>query len=361
MISSPTLLLDEAKCRANIERMAAKARENKMSLRPHFKTHQSSDVAQWIREAGITKCTVSSIRMAAYFQEAGWDDITIAFPVNIREWDLVSHLAGRGDINITITSPHVVETLLTLDVPKSVGYFIKIDVGTHRTGFRHVEVKEIEYVLSNLPADRFKFRGFLCHAGHSYACRSEAEVQKVHEEACQIMLNVQSKFKGFGEAIISMGDTPTASLAKGWEGIDELRAGNFVFYDLTQWQIGSCNLNDIAVCMAAPVVAKHPHRNNIIVYGGGVHLSKDRMILNDSTIFGLPVFLDGDMSWTQPDFDSQVVSVSQEHGVINASKKMMDQIQVGDLLGILPVHSCLAADLMKQYQLCAGGQALMLK
>lgn len=38
---TPTLLLDENKCRANIAMMAAKASSHRLIFRPHFKTHQS--------------------------------------------------------------------------------------------------------------------------------------------------------------------------------------------------------------------------------------------------------------------------------------------------------------------------------
>ena len=41
-IETPTLLLNEAIARRNIERMANKARQNGVRFRPHFKTHQSA-------------------------------------------------------------------------------------------------------------------------------------------------------------------------------------------------------------------------------------------------------------------------------------------------------------------------------
>ena len=44
-----------------------KAKENNLIFRPHFKTHQSEDIANWFRQFGIKKCTVSSVSMAEYF------------------------------------------------------------------------------------------------------------------------------------------------------------------------------------------------------------------------------------------------------------------------------------------------------
>jgi D-serine deaminase-like pyridoxal phosphate-dependent protein len=72
-ITHPTLLLDEARCRANIARMAAHAKASNTRLRPHFKTHQSAKIGEWIRAEGVTSIACSSLRMAAYFADAGWD------------------------------------------------------------------------------------------------------------------------------------------------------------------------------------------------------------------------------------------------------------------------------------------------
>ena len=43
-----------AEMRANIQAMAEKARRNKLIFRPHFKTHQSTTVGAWFKEAGVT-------------------------------------------------------------------------------------------------------------------------------------------------------------------------------------------------------------------------------------------------------------------------------------------------------------------
>ncbi|MBK8048603.1 MAG: hypothetical protein IPK16_16670 [Anaerolineales bacterium] len=54
-----------------------------------------------------------------------------------------------------------------------------------------------------------------------------------------------------------------------------MRPGNFVFYDWTQVQVGSCGFDDVAVVAACPVVGKYPDRHEVVLYGGAVHLSKD--------------------------------------------------------------------------------------
>jgi D-serine deaminase-like pyridoxal phosphate-dependent protein len=95
-ISAPTLVVDTAKVRTNVRRMAERARRNGAALRPHLKTHQSATIGRLFKEAGVRAGTVSSAGMAAYFADAGWDDLTIAFPVNLREITAYDDLQQPG-------------------------------------------------------------------------------------------------------------------------------------------------------------------------------------------------------------------------------------------------------------------------
>ena len=48
--------------------------------------------------------------------------------------------------------------------------------------------------------------------------------------------------------------------------------------------------------------------------------------------------------------DTILKKISQEHGVVRVPRKDIDQYTIGDLLYILPVHSCMTADLMCCYR-----------
>jgi D-serine deaminase-like pyridoxal phosphate-dependent protein len=140
--------------------------------------------------------------------------------------------------------------------------------------------------------------------------------------------------------------------------VDEIRPGNFVFYDWMQVEIGACHADDVATVVACPVVSIHPERNDLILYGGAVHLSKESLIRrNGHTTFGAVVLLT-EQGWSAPLEDVWVRSVSQEHGVVHAAgaafAALVNTAKVGGLLGVLPVHSCLTADLFKQYRTLDG-------
>lgn len=101
-ISRPALLINENQARENIRKMADKARLSSVDFRPHFKTHQSIQIGRWFRDYGTTKITVSSVEMAAYFASDGWDDITIAFPLNYRQLSEIEELAADVHLGILV-------------------------------------------------------------------------------------------------------------------------------------------------------------------------------------------------------------------------------------------------------------------
>ena len=344
-ITSPTLLLQQKTAVRNLDRMLARAQRHGLLFRPHFKTLQSRAVGRMLRERGVRAITVSSVQMAEYFAGDGWDDITIAFPANVREMAAIDRLGATVQLNLLVVNRETVEALAS-QLTRPVGIFLKIDVGTHRTGLAPGNGQEISAVLGAIEAaEKLNFRGFLAHAGHSYDARSVAEILAVHEETTGILRQLKKEYAGkHPDLLLSTGDTPTCSVAESWDGIDEIRPGNFIFYDLMQVQIGSCQMADIAVAMACPVVAKHPDRREIVVHGGGIHLSKDRMEWDGRTIFGLPVLLNEE-GWEMPAPGCYVSSLSQEHGIIRCSDTFFEQIKIGDLLGVLPVHSCMPVNL----------------
>lgn len=347
-ITQPTLFIDEQKCRLNIRKLVQKAEEEHLRLRPHFKTHQSHKVGRWFREEGVRQITVSSVKMATYFAQDQWDDITIAFPVNILEIKQINHLASTINLNILVESLESIEAL-NQQLTHGVGVFIKIDVGTHRTGIAPDNYQLLDQLLEAIKRSRYlALKGFLGHAGHSYNARNIDQIQKIHDDSVQLMKQLKGRYQAVWPNLqLSVGDTPTCSQASNFEGIDEIRPGNFVFYDLMQSEIGSCSTTQIAMSMACPIVAKHPDREELVVYGGGVHFSKDSTTVNGiENCFGLAVE-NTNQSWGSPIENVYLSRLSQEHGIVSAPKAFIEGKNIGDILYFLPIHSCMSISEMK--------------
>lgn len=356
-ISTPTLLLDAPRCRRNIIRIVQKTRSQGVEFRPHFKTHQSGLIGEWFRELGIDKITVSSLGMAQYFARFGWKDMTVAFPVNIREIEVINSLAADIKLALLVLNPETVSQLGT-GTNRTLSIWLKIDVGTHRTGLSNLNHPQIEKILEEIKRfPHLHFKGFLAHAGHTYQKKGHAEVKEVYDQSLRLLTALKVKYLPTNPGIkISLGDTPGASLVEGYGDVDELRPGNFVFYDLMQEAIGACSLDDIAVALACPVVATHAERNQWIIYGGAVHFSKD--FLPDhggGKVFGRMVNATDD-GWSVQNAESNpyLVSLSQEHGVVQCTDETFHLCKPGDLTLWLPVHSCLTADAMGAYVMTTG-------
>ena len=111
-----------------------------------------------------------------------------------------------------------------------------------------------------------------------------------------------------------------------------------------QYFIGSCKLTDIAVAVACPVVAVHEERSEAVIYGGAVHLSKESWRNDHRQSYGLAVKFTGN-GWDCASPLGFITSLSQEHGILRMNAGVI--LHPGNLVAVLPVHSCLTAHLLK--------------
>jgi D-serine deaminase-like pyridoxal phosphate-dependent protein len=354
-ITRPTLLLDKQTALRNIENMVRKANDLHLHFRPHFKTHQSAEIGQWYRDFGIKGITVSSLTMANYFADAGWDDITIAFSVNIPEIPEMNELAGRINLNLLIENKEGLEALQE-QITWHTGVFIKIDTGYNRTGIEANRTQLIDQLLEEIQkSPLLQFKGFLSHTGHTYQANSTHDIFSRHFDALLKMKALKARYTSeWPDLIISLGDTPSCSICENFDGVDEIRPGNFIFYDLMQHKLGSCKLTDIAVRMVCPVVATHPSRNEVVIYGGAIHFAKDSIInIDGKPLFGRIVVDDGDKK-VLLDEKNYLHALSQEHGILKITPRDFSYFKPGKLIEIIPVHSCLTANLMGEYLTTEG-------
>lgn len=354
-ITRPTLLLDEKIAKRNIKRMADKARTDNVDLRPHFKTHQSAAIGKWFRNEGVKSITVSSVEMAEYFAAQGWENITIAMPLNVLELEKINLLAKQVHLNLLVVNLEACKHLNKY-IDHTIGVYIEIDPGYHRTGILPDQLDLIHQILSEIrQASLTQFRGFYTHAGHSYHARSKEEILSIHTHTLTELQLLKQTFLGdWPKLEIVMGDTPCCSLVDSFEGLDAISPGNFVFYDLTQYFLDVCRLQDIAVAMACPVIATYPQRNQVVIHGGAVHFSKDTVLSPDNEPCFAMVVEEKEGGWGELREDVILSSMSQEHGIITGPDEWMSIYQPGDIVYLLPAHSCLTANLMGEYVTTEG-------
>jgi len=205
-----------------------------------------------------------------------------------------------------------------------------------------------------LDSQGMRFRGILSHFGHTYHAGSTGEIKAIYREDSAKLISLREWLDAEGVAAeVSVGDTPSCSLVEDFGGVDEIRPGNFVFYDAMQKHLGSCSHAQIAGIMVCSVIACHPARHEVVIHGGAVHFSKDYLLCEGQMVFGEMVHL-GEQGWSEPLEGCFIEKLSQEHGIVRITDDVMKQVHVGDLLGFIPVHSCLTADAMGVYKLTTG-------
>ena len=345
----PTVVLDADRARANIRRMADRADQAGALFRPHFKTHQSGAVAVWFRDAGVDRITVSSLDMAEHFAGFGWRNITVALLHNPRETRRAVGLAAQlasagGGLGLVCDDPRVAGQLAAaLSDPTDI--WLKIDTGYCRTGIPWSDGGRLDEVLDAC-GGRAVPVGLLTHAGHSYHVGDGGSVRKIAAETIARLTAARAACKR-DDLLLSFGDTPCCSLSRDLSDCDEIRPGNFVFYDLMQLQIGSCRSEDLAAAVVCPVLGVYPERRQAVIHGGAVHLSKESLTRPDG---GREY---GRLGTVTPDGfgaivpDATLVSLSQEHGVVQFDGSEMPELAPGDMVLVWPVHSCLVCDLSR--------------
>ncbi len=348
-LQKPSLIINREIVKKNIDFMAQKAAARGVRFRPHFKTHQSAQVGEWFRRVGVDAITVSSVEMAEYFTAAGWKDILIAFPVNIREIDSINRLAEKIHLGLLVES---MESAAYLDAhgQQSVDLWIKIDSGTGRTGLSWDDPTPIIKLAHQIKRSRMTLRGLLTHAGFTYGAVSQDQIIERYQVTVARMNDLRNLLsqQGISPLELSVGDTPGCTLSPDLGNVDEIRPGNFVFHDGQMLRLEVVDPSSVAAVVACPVVARHPEREEMVIYGGAIHISKDTMSLDGKAVFGL-VCLPNQNGWGDPIPGAYLARMSQEHGIIHVPAEIMDKIQIGDVVCIIPAHICLTVSAMRKY------------
>ena len=344
-IQTPSLILDLARVRRNAARMSETAKRNNVRLRPHIKTHKCVEVGKIQIEGHDGAITVSTLEEARAFAKGGFSDITYAVPVERGKFGSAIEILRAGvKLNLLTDDAATVTPLDEAAGKESVQFdvFVKIDCGTHRVGVEpHTnEAIEIPRLISD--SKNLNLAGILTHAGHSYDVKTKQEILQVARHERDSMVELAERLRGQSVEVptVSIGSTPTMSTIDHLDGIDEIRPGNYIFFDAFQATLGSCSFEDTALTVLAAVIHKDHTRRRIVTDAGAVALSKDRGPVGLDPGCGYGHVLDVDGNET----GMRVTGLSQEHGEIEAGEsKVFESLKVGDRVRILANHSCLTA------------------
>ncbi|MDX1583702.1 MAG: alanine racemase, partial [Thermoanaerobaculia bacterium] len=307
------------------------------------------------RESG--PITVSTLAEADFFADAGFGDITYAVPIAPSKLDRAAVLMRRIEqLHLLVDHPDAVKAIEEFgrshDLTFSV--FLKVDCGYHRAGVEPESEEALALARLVRDADHLDLTGVLTHAGHSYHASDPEGIRAVAAQESQAVSNFANRLETEGITGIrrSIGSTPTAAVVHRFDGADEVRPGNYVFFDFFQAAIGACSIEDCAASVLSSVVSVYPARRQILIDAGALALSKDLGPVHldgRASSYGA-ILLDGRVR-----DDMRLVSLSQEHGQIEtATEETAALVRIGQKVRILVNHSCLTAAMHDRYQVTRG-------
>ena len=348
-LPTPAFLVDRSIVERNCTRMRQKARESGVAFRPHAKTHKTVEIARMQHGGALGPITVSTMAEAEFFADAGFRDITYAVPMAPEKLPRAAALARRIErLNILIDS---FDALRAVESAGSMfDAFLKVDCGYHRAGVDPNDPDSVRLAMAMASSPAIHFQGLLTHAGHSYHARDVDEIRRVAAEETAALTRFRALLDGLGDVTRSVGSTPTASVVEQFTDCDEVRPGNYVFFDAFQATLGSCKPEDVAVSVLATVVGSYPERHEAILDAGALALSKDLGPDHIDPQFGYGVVCDLAL---RP-LEAKLVALSQEHGKLATR----EHLPVGARVRVVPNHSCLTAAMYDRYHVLEDGRVV---
>jgi D-serine deaminase-like pyridoxal phosphate-dependent protein len=356
-LATPALVLDEARMRRNIGRLADRAARLGVTLRPHMKTAKSLQVADAVTAGARGPITVSTLAEAEVFARAGYRDILYAVGIAPARLPRVQALrAGGCDLSVILDTVEQAQAVAAAGVPA----MIEIDSDGHRGGLRPDDPALV--AVGRVLQAQGALRGVMTHAGESYGVSgAEAHAAFAERERAAVVAAAGAlRSAGLDCPVVSVGSTPTAHAARDLTGVTELRAGVYMFFDLVMAGIGVCTTDDIALSVLTRVIGHQKTRGWVLVDAGWMALSRDRGTAAQAVDQGYGIVCD---AAGRPIPGLIVQTANQEHGIIacrpGATGPVPD-LPLGTLLRILPNHACATAAQHGHYDVIpAKGGAVM--
>jgi D-serine deaminase-like pyridoxal phosphate-dependent protein len=357
-INTPAALIDEPRMDHNIARMQARMKALGVRFRPHVKTSKCLAVARRQVAAGAAGITVSTLKEAEQFFDAGFKDILYAVSLAPHRMEAALALMRRGcHLQVVVDSLDAAHALVAAarHHQQQPQVLIEVDVDGHRSGVQPEAALLID-VGHAVHSGGLVLHGVMTHAGSSYDFQTEAELIRVAEQERSLCVRAAERLRlaGLPCPVVSVGSTPTALSAQHLQGVTEVRAGVYVFFDLVMAGVGVCSTDDIALSVLTTVIGHQPERGWLIVDAGWMAMSRDRGTQTQTTDQGYGLVCD-EGGQLLPGL--LLSAANQEHGIVSwrepsqALSPLAQEFPIGTRLRILPNHACATAAQHERYHL----------
>jgi D-serine deaminase-like pyridoxal phosphate-dependent protein len=337
-LETPALIVDLDVMEANLNRVAAYAREHGLRLRPHTKTHKTPELARMQLASGACGLTVAKSTEAEVMLESGTEDMLVAYPVIGRaKLDRLAEVARKTQLTVALDNLTAARQLSDIAREKGVEFKVlaEADAGLGRVGVPPDEIVGLARALSNM--QRLRYAGIAFYPGHIKSLDEKG--QEAIEELSRTVAGMVHSLReaGLAPEVVSGGSTPALYESHRVEGLNEIRPGTYIFNDRNTLECGACRLEHCAASLLVTVVST-ARKGQLIIDGGSKTFSSDRLASTGEPTFGLIRELPG----------ASFVKMNEEHGYVDLRRAADNDFSVGDRLTVIPNHICVAVNLHEQ-------------
>ncbi|CAD5116790.1 DgyrCDS5639 [Dimorphilus gyrociliatus] len=351
-LQTPCFLIDREKVANNAKKMIDICEKFKVVLRPHMKTAKTIEAGNLMTNNTKQRITVSTIAEAEFFAANGFDDILYGYIFTYDKLARISELRKKlKSFHLMIDGEEGLQLLLDNKVEgKNWTVYLAIECGGGREGIEYdneEKILKIAKLITN--CEHIELEGLYVHDGNSYEVTGEHKLKELGNSCVEKLLKVSKHLEenDIKVKIVGQGSTPTCSIpGKKMANLNEFHPGNYIFYDVQQSVIGSCNVNEIAGRVMTRIIGHYPSRNEMLIDAGFLALSHD----------GKGKLPNGSYCLIYDEPRLKVTKMTQEIGYVTATRGDIDfkKYPIGSTLFLLPYHSCATAAMFSIYYLHDG-------
>lgn len=335
-IETPALLINKDQLLTNIKDMADYANTYSLRLRPHIKAHRLPQIARLQQDLGASGFTCAKLGEAEMLVNNGMDDVLVAYQlIGQPKMDRLSHLLDQARIAVGCDSMEGARTLQRTaeQYGRKISIYLEIDSGLNRCGVKAGQ-NAVDLALQiREKCKDLQLVGVFTHAGQAYAAQSQSELITIARQEGESVASTSRMLKrqGFELQSVSVGSTPTAKYAHLVPGVNEIRPGNYVFYDAIQVGLGVATIEQCALSVLTTVISR-PSERQVVIDAGSKVLGLDKGAHGIALVNGFGIVLD----WS----NLTVERLSEEHGVVVDESGTGNLPAIGEHLRIIPNHAC---------------------
>jgi D-serine deaminase-like pyridoxal phosphate-dependent protein len=316
---TPALVLDIDAAQRNIDHMASELKQlGAATIRPHYKTHKSPDLARRQLQAGAAGLSMATVWEAAILAAAGMDDLfvvnTVAHPAKLR---VLAELAREHRVLVAADEAANAAALSAAAVTAgaTLGIMVEVDTGMDRCGVDDAAgCLALARQVMELPGLRFE--GITGYEGHCSTTPDHDLRLERQRAAMTLFTGVAELLEANGIAcpIRSAGGIATWNWTAAFPGLTEIQAGTYVVMD--NFHGAMVPGFEHSLTIAATVISRQSGK--VIVDAGNKSVADPA----DVTMVG---------------HHHPVLRFDEEHGIFDAAGG--STLRVGDQVALVPGYS----------------------